>query len=413
MGSPDEPASPFDSDNAPDLVGDAGAALVVDRSVPEPVRLAIRAAGFSLAALDAPDALAGVAPLSALDDLPNGLPRIAVLGALGFTEELAAQRAGAVAWITDDADAGDVVAAASWVDRSGAARPRQVLLVEDQLFVAQLVARALTQQGHQVAIAASGAEAFAMLEDGDPDALIVDLTLPDCNGAELVSVIRHRGRLAATPILYLSGEADIGRQRSALLAGGDGFLKKPAPPPELVRWVETATARRDRLLRHLRHDGLTGLLVNAAFREALARAIAAASRTGTVVSVGLIDVDHFKKVNDTHGHGIGDQVLRRLGRMLRTGRRAGDAVGRLGGEEMAILLPGCDAVEAQVVVDGLRRRFGAEQFEGAGGATFAVTFSSGIACSAQGATGDRMLRDADVALYRAKHEGRNRVVLAE
>lgn len=391
---------------------DGGGLLVVDPSVPAGLRAIVKAAGFGLATEASSATLAALAPLERLAALPEALPRIAVLPRLGFEEELAARRAGAVAWITADADASDLVAATSWIDRSGLTRPRQVLLVEDQMFVAQLVARALTQQGHNVTIAGSGAMAFKLLEDGDPDALIMDLTLPDCDGDELVTVIRHRGRLAATPILYLSGEADMDRQRAALMAGGDGFMRKPAPPAELVRWVETATARRDRLLRHLRHDGLTGLLVNAAFRELLRRALAAGQRGATPVSVALIDVDRFKHVNDTHGHGVGDQVLRRLGRMLRTDRRATDAVGRLGGEEMALLLPGTEASHAQTVVDGLRQRFRAERFIGAEGAQFSVSFSAGIAEARPMESGDAVLHRADEALYRAKRDGRDRVLLA-
>jgi diguanylate cyclase (GGDEF)-like protein len=213
------------------------------------------------------------------------------------------------------------------------------------------------------------------------------------------------------PIIYVSSETDVERQLKALAVGADGFLTKPIDPARLIAET-TLRAERMRILRSLMvRDGLTGLFNHNAIMQFLAVAIANARRCETSLAFAMIDVDHFKAVNDTYGHPTGDQVLMALSRTLRLRLRENDVVGRYGGEEFAVVVNGANAAQAHAVLDDLRKSFAAVTFS-AEGREFRCTFSAGVAVFPRFAQAEALTEAADRALYRAKKSGRNRVEIA-
>lgn len=159
-------------------------------------------------------------------------------------------------------------------------------------------------------------------------------------------------------------------------------------------------------------DDLTALANRRRFVAALDRAVAQAAGGGDDLSVALLDVDHFKRVNDVHGHGAGDEVLRVLARRLTAGTRKGDLLARIGGEEFALLMPRTGRFQAHAVCERLRRLVAAEGVALPSGATCAVTLSTGLAEFSDGGTAESLMTSADRALYQAKHSGRNVIRLA-
>jgi diguanylate cyclase (GGDEF)-like protein len=192
--------------------------------------------------------------------------------------------------------------------------------------------------------------------------------------------------------------------------GGDDFLSKPVTAQGLIASVRQR-AQRHRVLRtHMEHDGLTGLLNHSALKERLVLELARAERLASPLALVMIDLDHFKQVNDSHGHAAGDRVLRALARLLRDRLRRTDIIGRYGGEEFGALLPDTDAATATQVVEKLRAAFAAIE-HGAGEQRFRVTLSAGIAASPPIKDSETLAAAADAALYRSKLDGRNRVSL--
>jgi diguanylate cyclase (GGDEF)-like protein len=204
-------------------------------------------------------------------------------------------------------------------------------------------------------------------------------------------------------------EQDFDRQLRAMFKGGDEFLTKPIAPAQLAL-VVTSRVERYRELRVLMlHDSLTGLVNHSRLQQQLEIESARALRQRQPLSLAMIDIDHFKQVNDNHGHQTGDRVLKNLARFLRQRLRASDIVGRYGGEEFAVLLSDTSGEIAEEVMNSLRRDFAAIPHE-TGGDSITGTFSTGIASLPEHASVRELILAADKALYRAKNAGRNRVV---
>lgn len=233
--------------------------------------------------------------------------------------------------------------------------------------------------------------------------------MPGCSGAELAAVIRQDEACVGLPIVYLSCECNQEDQLSALTQGAEDFLTKPVSPAHLISIV-TARALRGRQLRGLmERDRLTGLLNSASLKEQLRREMGRAARSGSPHAFAMIDLDHFKNVNDLHGHPAGDAVLVNLAKLLKRRLRKSDIIGRYGGEEFAVILPDTEPDTAFRVLDELRRRF-AEVRHSVGPDTIQLSFSAGIASHPDHTHATLLLRAADAALYEAKRAGRDRVV---
>lgn len=291
---------------------------------------------------------------------------------------------------------------------------RRVLLIDDDMISLRLQAAWLSAAGFEVKTLSDPSETFAVLAGFHPDMLLLDLDMPACNGVDLATAIRQKPSMVTLPILFVSGERDAERQLKALDAGADGFLVKPLTRERLVGRVNATLRRLTVLERLVTRDGMTGLLNATALRGEIRRALSLGARRSERLSVALIDVDHFKQVNDRHGHAAGDRVLRRLADHLTRRVRSGDAVGRLGGEEFVIVFSHLDSEMGAGIVDQLRAEFAKlVQFHAADGQPVHCSFSCGIAEAGTRDTVDSVLERADQALYAAKHAGRNQVKRAE
>ena len=159
-------------------------------------------------------------------------------------------------------------------------------------------------------------------------------------------------------------------------------------------------------------DSLTGLLKHTKIKERLAADISRARRSEEPLTYAMLDIDHFKNINDQYGHPTGDQVIKSLARLLQQRLRQSDSIGRYGGEEFAVVLPGCDLQAAAQVLEHIRDGFAKLRFRH-GGEIFSVTLSAGLACIQQFGDAEGINRAADEALYSAKRDGRNRIAISQ
>lgn len=288
----------------------------------------------------------------------------------------------------------------------------KVLIIDDSPSLAGFYAAHLNSAGFVTQVLTKPLGALEALADNLPEIILLDMHMPDANGVELARVIRQQDTFLSIPIVFLSAETDMGRQREAMSQGGDEFLQKPIQPEHLISAVRSRIIRYRALRALMVRDSLTGLLNHTSFKERLRAEVGRAKRQNKPLSVGLIDIDHFKRVNDTHGHPAGDRVIKNLSRMLRQRLRGSDVIGRYGGEEFALALPDTDLGAARALVDEIRQRFAAIE-QHAGKSHFQSTFSCGLVQFPVQAEADGLIQAADEALYRAKHGGRNQVALAD
>jgi len=283
----------------------------------------------------------------------------------------------------------------------------RVLVVEDSRVAVALIQRTLTAHGIDSRAILDPGTLLHELESYRPDLVLMDMYMPRFNGVEATRVLRQMSAYTALPIVYLSGESDISMQVEALRLGGDQFLIKPFNPVLLAAIVKTKIERFRETQRSTRLDGLTGLLNHTAAKSQLKVMVKnlTPSKSLTVV---MIDIDHFKAVNDTYGHPVGDQVIRGLAWLLKGRLRSSDMIGRYGGEEFLIALPDVTPEQARMVIDRIREDFSSLPHAHPTGALFA-SFSAGIASYPDFDDPQTLTEAADNALLEAKRLGRNRV----
>jgi two-component system, cell cycle response regulator len=296
----------------------------------------------------------------------------------------------------------------------------RVLVAEDNPVFQSMLKTMITKWGYQAVIARNGTEAWRILESEDaPHLAVLDWMMPGMDGVEICRRIRSANREPYIYILLLTARTESLDLIEGMDAGADDYLTKPFNAHELrvrlhagrriLDLQEELLKAREALREQATHDGLTGLLNRNSILEKLDDELARAARAGTTVSVLMADLDHFKSINDTQGHLAGDAVLCEAARRLRSAARNYDSVGRYGGEEFLIVLPGCDAAGAAVQAERMRDAIGATPFLSQS-QPVVVTASLGAACSSQCAP-ESLIHGADNALYEAKAEGRNRVVI--
>jgi diguanylate cyclase (GGDEF)-like protein len=289
--------------------------------------------------------------------------------------------------------------------------PYHILIIDDDPEQVSFNALLLQQAGMITSVARDPSQVIKLLIEAKPELILMDMYMPGCDGMELASIIRQQEAFVSIPIVFLSVEADMDKQIAAIMRGGDDFLTKPIRPDHLIASI-TNRAERTRSMRYLmERDSLTGLLNHTNLKEQLYREIMRAKRTGSSICFAMIDVDRFKKVNDTFGHLTGDRVLKGLARMLQERLRSTDIIGRYGGEEFAVVLLNTDIDNAKRIMNEIRDKFSkfTHRFNNT---EFSVTFSCGIASYPDFPTAVALNESADKALYEAKEKGRNRVILA-
>ena len=321
---------------------------------------------------------------------------------------LAAVRAGGEDFFSDSLDAAVLLERLEELTRLTQTEPYKVLIVDDSRAQATMTERMLNSAGIITRSLTDPIQVMTTLADFQPDLIILDMYMPECRGTELAKVIRHHERYVSVPIIYLSAEGDIDKQLDAMGEGGDDFLTKPIQARHLIATVRNRAARARNLKARMVRDSLTGLYNHTHILQLLEDSRVRARRDQQPLSFAMLDIDHFKQVNDRYGHPMGDRVIKSLALFLKQRLRKSDHIGRYGGEEFAVVLPDTDAATAARVLDDIRRRFAEIHFP-AQPQDLSCSFSCGIA-ELQGEQEAKALAShADEALYRAKHAGRNRV----
>ena len=325
---------------------------------------------------------------------------------------LQAVRLGAAAFFTPPIDMDVLLVKLDDLSVLHTPEPFRVLIVEDEPALADFYALTLQEAGMQTREVTDPMELMAPLIDFRPDLILMDVYMPDCQGTELAAVIRQQEAYVGIPIMFLSSEVDTGKQLEAMRLGGDEFLQKPVAKPHLISSVRTRAARARVLQNLMVRDSLTGLLNHTKTKEQLGIEIERRRRLGHPVALAMIDIDHFKTVNDTYGHATGDRVLRSLSRLLSQRMRQTDIVGRYGGEEFAVIMVGADAHNARRAIDEVRQSW-ANLAHSSNGREFYSTFSAGVSAAPPHEDAASLSESADAALYKAKGAGRNQVILGE
>lgn len=293
------------------------------------------------------------------------------------------------------------------------APPATVVLVEDDPAQTQLIIAWLSQINATVHSCGSAAAAHDTLLNETPDLVLLDVDLPDRPGYAVARMMRQDPRLALIPVVFLTARQTLADEMEGLRAGGDDFLTKPVERHHLHQVVLTRTERGRRIREMVHRDGLTGILNHATLMAELEHACAYASRHGEPLSFLMLDLDHFKRINDTWGHLVGDQVLMHVARVFKAGIRASDLLGRYGGEEFAIILRKCPPARGREVAEKLRKMLHESPMKTPGGPDIDLAVSIGVASfPGSGRTATEVATAADLALYRAKSSGRDRVEMA-
>ncbi len=337
------------------------------------------------------------------------IPLLFVSAHDGFANRLQAVRLGARSFFREPVKLPGLIDTLDELEKVHTELPYRVVLVEDSEVQAAHTAAMLRAAGMETLVISDPKRLPDALGEFGADLILMDMNLPGCSGDEVARVIRQMEAFMSIPIVFLSVEQDFDRQLAALGHGGDEFLTKPIFPWQLVSVVSSRIQRYRQLRALMLHDSLTGLLNHSRLQQQIDMETAKALRYKLPLTLTMIDIDHFKRVNDTHGHPTGDRVLKSLARFLMHRlRRISDVVGRYGGEEFAVVLANTDATAAFVLIDAMREEFAQVVHESDQG-NFCVTFSAGIAQLSGHRNGRDLVLAADRAMYRAKSFGRNRV----
>jgi two-component system cell cycle response regulator len=302
--------------------------------------------------------------------------------------------------------------------------PAKVLVVEKSRFTTQRLSEYLSEAEHEVVCTDTGERALDLGREQPFDLVIVGMDLGGEDGLRLCSQFRSQEETRHLPLLLLLEDMDLPRLAKGLDLGVTDYLVKPLDRGELLARVRTQVRRRryhDRLRERIQTsmsmaftDSLTGLYNRRYLMTHLDRKLMGIAGTGKPVSVMLFDVDHFKVVNDTHGHGVGDDVLVKLAEVASDNLRSVDLVARLGGEEFVVVMPESNAQTAMQVAERLCAQVAESSVPLPDGSPLSVTISIGVAtCESAEEMADDLLERADGALYAAKNAGRNRVDLAD
>ncbi len=359
--------------------------------------------------LNATEALASRPAFRAL-----GCPILFISAQGDFHSRVRAARLGAEGFLTKPLDVPRLVDRLERMFEERQATPYRVLIVDDDITLAEHFRLVLRNAGMEVKVLSEPERIIDTVAAFRPELILLDLVMPGYTGPELATVIRQYDDWVGLPIVYLSAETDLDAQIQALGHGADDFLGKPISDAHLVAAVRVRVARARQLDNLMARDSLTGLLKHARIKEEVDIELARARRGGKPMSVAMIDIDHFKSVNDTYGHAVGDRVIKAIAHLMRQRLRLSDAIGRYGGEEFVAVLPDCDCDTARAVIEDIRVRFAGLRFQHEGH-EFACTLSAGVACSVRypEAKGSDLLIAADEALYAAKRGGRDQVWLAD
>lgn len=288
----------------------------------------------------------------------------------------------------------------------------KVLIADDSPISRHLLEVSLCSSGYETLIVSDGAEALRILQGEDsPKLVLLDWMMPHLDGVEVCRAIKQKHTEQYIYIILLTAKGNQEEINEGLEAGADDYIIKPFDVQELkarLRVGKRILELQDQLVSQATHDSLTGLLNRSAILEVLQKELIRSVREKSPVAAIMTDIDHFKNINDTHGHLAGDVVLRETALRLSSSLRAYDSVGRYGGEEFLIVAPSCSVAGGAELAERLRKSVCEAPVDSSGSA-IAVTMSFGVAATCEIKQVNQLLHMADEALYAAKKAGRNKV----
>ncbi|MDR1625074.1 MAG: diguanylate cyclase [Spirochaetia bacterium] len=289
------------------------------------------------------------------------------------------------------------------------AEPYHILIVNDEPERVASYAMVLQQAGMLTSVALDPRNVVSVLIESKPDLVLMNLDMADCTGCELASLIRQQEAFVGIPIVFLSEERDRNKQLKALQYGADDFLVEPVDPESLCATLAVRVERTRGLRYYMERDSLTSLYNHSQLMKRLADDLSRSRRIGSRTCYAMIDIDHFKQVNDKYGHLTGDRVIKSLAQLLVERLRKTDTVGRYGGEEFGVILFNTDINSGEALMNEIRESFGKIHHREAKN-DFFVTFSCGITEARPEDVLVVIKEQADKALYCAKRGGRNKVI---
>ncbi len=286
-----------------------------------------------------------------------------------------------------------------------------ILLVDDDPLMTESLKGLLGDANREIFVANSGAEAEKIIGEKDVSLVLLDIMLQDADGRNLLEKFRERFEAPSMPIVMLSSKKDPRIQTECFALGADAYFQKPVDPYTLATALASYLQRTADFTRLSSRDPLTGLPNRDAFAQAFVRASSLSVRTRAPLSIALLDLDLFKSVNDLHGHGVGDAVLRRAGAVIGRCLRASDFFARWGGDEFALLFSNTDLPNARLTLEKALKVLRADVFEfGGSERNVQITFSAGVVPVEAGASVEQAVAHADRLLLKAKAQGRSRVL---
>jgi len=285
-----------------------------------------------------------------------------------------------------------------------------LLIVDDEKEVCKVLADILIHKGYAVRTETRATSVMERLRVSRFEVVLLDLLMPELSGLQLLEQIK--GEFEELPIVVLTGQGDLSTAVEAMQAGASDFISKPVEGAFLDLRIQRAV-ELERTRRLAKLDSLTGLYNHRFFQDRLGEEIKRSKRYERPLALMLLDIDHFKDFNDTHGHQTGDAILRVVSRLLTESSRVEDIVARYGGEEFAVILPETASGGAEVYASRVRRVLESKRLDELGlPRDMKVTASIGVADWKHEGTKEKLVEAADRALYRAKREGRNRICVA-
>lgn len=287
-----------------------------------------------------------------------------------------------------------------------------VLIVDDAPTNVQALALLLKEE-YMVKVATNGVRALELAsQDPMPDLILLDVQMPEMSGYDVLKILKENSETADIPIIFVTGKDTVEDEEYGLELGAMDYITKPIRPSIVKARIKTHITlkqQHDLLVGMATQDQLTGLYNRHYLSDVLSKKFSQSKRHDEPMSVIIIDIDHFKKVNDIFGHLMGDVVLKAVAKVIAENERKEDIAARFGGEEFVLVLDNCTAHDALVKAEGLRKKVEALEPEG-----IKVSASFGVAqFDVSNKDYEELLSNADKALYIAKEEGRNRVVLFE
>ncbi len=296
----------------------------------------------------------------------------------------------------------------------------RILIADDSQTCRMILSGALREYGYDVLETVDGMQAWGeLIKPNAPSIAILDWVMPKLDGLELIQKVREANSERPPYIIMLTGKSATKDIILGLDAGANDYLIKPFDPNELRarvqvgrRMIELQDAlmkTNEKLNYQATHDPLTGLLNRRAIFEKLGDLFSQTGIGDTVLCAGILDIDHFKRINDTYGHQTGDDILCKLTSILEEITDESDSIGRIGGEEYLIITTAASEEEMSARFERYRRQIAETRLMTRSGA-LSISVSIGVACSMYKSTVDELLAAADTALYEAKNQGRNRVI---